>query len=359
MLSRIVPMITLPLIVSSLGCSKEPAPAPTPAKKEVRASVAMGEPDIVGARIAAREAVSETKSPPPPARTLLEQEALPKESSDQTDYKADGARYLTEKRPLEAVGALRIALSSDTSGEVWQMLGEAYLMAGDEQRGVPCLEEAVARDPASVAARKALVKHYLAKEDGARARIHAEELVRQRPEEAAARQMLGRAFMQEKMWKEAIASFEIVAQHQPDNIFAHNNIGFSALQIGALELAREHLERCLSLEPQQGYMLNNLGVTYERLGRQAEAHAAFSRAAELSPRYMQAKLNRDRLHPGLSQDERIVSAESLLRLREPEVVDGVVPPTATYEEGGDLVREAIDAATGGSARLAPADGEPR
>lgn len=359
MLVRIVPLITLTLVVIGLGCSKSPEPAQ--ARRPI-AHVGVGAPAIVDEMGESGESEDPgVVSPPPPAaeptlaQTLLDKEVLPKESGDVTDYRANGERFLAEGRPLEAIGAFRVALASDTSADVWQRLGEAYLAAGDEERGLPCLEEAVARDPAAVAARRALVKHALASNDGARARVHAEELVRQRPLDAGARQMLGRAFMQQKMWKEAIASFELVVKDEPDNIFAHNNIGYSALQVGSLELARAHLERCLSLEPQQGYMLNNLGVTYERLGRSAEAHAAFTRAAELSPRYVQAKLNRDRLQGGLSQDDRIVSAEALLKMREPEVVDGAVPRVETTDdEGGDAIRDAVDAATGGSARLAPA-----
>jgi tetratricopeptide (TPR) repeat protein len=220
---------------------------------------------------------------------------------------------------------------------------------------VPCLEEAVAAHPGRVEARQALARHYLANDAGHKARAHADELVRQRPFDPSMRQLLGRALMQQRMWREAIAAFRLVVTEDGENIFAHNNLGYSALQIGELQLAREHLERTLSLEPQQGYMLNNLGVTYERLGRAAEAHAAFSRAAELSPRYLQAQLNRDRLQASLTQDERITSSETLLSLREPALVDGAVPFSAASETGGDLVHEAMEAAAGGSARLAPSN----
>ena len=88
-------------------------------------------------------------------------------------------------------------------------------------------------------------------------------------------------------------------------------------------------------------MLNNLGVAYERSGRHAEAHAAFARAAELSPRYAQAALNRDRLQRGLDQAQRIVSSETLLKFRDGEVnpfeplggtgVDLPAMPTSTGE----------------------------
>ena len=126
------------------------------------------------------------------------------------------------------------------------------------------------------------------------------------------------------MWKEAIDEFALVVDVQNDNAYAYNNLGFAALQLGDNERAVHALERVLSLKPQQGYMLNNLGVAYERLGRTAEAHAAFARAAELSPKYAQASLNRDRVQRGMNQAQRIVSNDTLLKLRDGEF-DAVAP----------------------------------
>lgn len=344
MFAKLSPVVMLVLAITA--CSKSPE-ASQVAKEPKHVEVQIGEPEIVAS--AARDDGSETVSPPR-AETLHEKEALPRHPGDTNDYVKAGEDHMKAGRALEAVGAFRIALSMDDGAETWRKLGEAYLAAGDDARGVACLEEAVTIDTGLASARKSLAKHYLANNDGKKALLHSDELVRQRPLDPSVRQMLGRAQMQERMWKEAIASFSLVVRDEPDNIFAHNNLGYSAIQIGELELAREHLERTLSLEPQQGYMLNNLGVTYERLGRAAEAHAAFSRAAELSPRYAQAKLNRDRLQAGLTQDQRIASAETLVSMRTPEVAP---LPDDVGETGGDPIEQAMDAAAGGSARMAP------
>lgn len=92
-------------------------------------------------------------------------------------------------------------------------------------------------------------------------------------------------------------------------------------------------------------MLNNLGVAYERAARHAFAHAAFARAAELSPRYAQAVLNRDRLQRGLAPEERLVSAETLAKLRAVDAEDlGTSEPaadrTTTSSDNPDEVRRA-------------------
>jgi Flp pilus assembly protein TadD len=43
------------------------------------------------------------------------------------------------------------------------------------------------------------------------------------------------------------------------------------------------------------YVHNNLGVAYERLGRTEEAQAAYATATQLSPRYVKARVNSNRM----------------------------------------------------------------
>jgi len=268
-------------------------------------------------------------------RSLLDVEAVAVTEGDVVDHRADGARLAAAGDVSGAISEYKQALSVDSSADVWAALGDAYLKNGSSERGVACLDEAVSIDVDNLAARRLLTRHFLAAQQGQKARQHAEEWVRVQPQDANARQALGRAFSQVGMWKEAIDEFALVVDVQKDNAFAFNNLGFAALQLGDNERAAHSLERVLSLKPQQGFMLNNLGVAYERLGRTAEAHAAFARAAELSPKYAQAALNRDRVQRGMDHAQRVVSNDALLKLRDGLFED--VPPLGTgFADGVDL-----------------------
>ncbi len=267
-----------------------------------------------------------------PVPSVLEREALMIEKGDFADHRKLGEKLLREGRSMDAIGEFRKTLAVDASADVWASLGDSYLRVGDVSRGLDCLLEAVTVDVDHLPSRRLLARHYLSAKMGEQARQQAEEWVRLEPTSASARQALGRSYTQLGMWKEAISQFALVVDEQPDNAYAHNNLGFAALQLGDNVLAANHLERILSLRPQEGYMLNNLGVAYERLGRAAEAHASFARAAELSPRYAQAALNRDRLQRGLDHAQRVVSTDTLLKLRDGDF--NVVAPL-----GGDSVRD--------------------
>lgn len=268
-----------------------------------------------------------------PVPTVLEREALMIETGDFADHRRLGEKLLREGRSMDAIGEFRKTLTVDASADVWASLGDSYLRVGDVSRGLDCLLEAITVDVDHLPSRRLLARHYLSANMGEQARQQAEEWVRLEPTSSSARQALGRSYTQLGMWREAIGEFTLVLAEQPDNAYAHNNLGFAALQLGDNARAASHLERILSLRPQEGYMLNNLGVAYERLGRSAEAHAAFARAAELSPRYAQAALNRDRLQRGLDQAQRVVSADTLLKLRDGEIND--VAPLGS-ESVGDI-----------------------
>src|SRR5687767_5000912 len=236
MFAKLSPVVMLVLAITACSKSADPSQVAKEHGKARVVDVQLGEPEIVSAHGHGMD-TSETVSPPR-AQTLHEKEALPRHPGDTNDYVKAGDDHMKAGRALEAVGAFRIALSMDDGAETWRKLGEANLAAGDDVRGVACLEKSVTIDTGLASARKSLAKHYLANNEGKKALLHSDELVRQRPLDPSVRQMLGRAQMQERMWKEAIATFALVVRDEPDNIFAHNNLGYSAIQIGELELAR-------------------------------------------------------------------------------------------------------------------------
>jgi len=295
------------------ACGQQPSAG---SQYNVVATVDAGPPIITTQappEVASTSTTTDTSTQVP--TTLLDREVL--DGGDPlVDHKGAARALLAQKKVPEAIASLRRALATDASADVWAALGDAYLQQGDIERGLSCLREATSLDVHHLASRKVLTRHYLEHNAGELARQEAVEWVRLEPTSPTARQALGRSYTQLGMWREAIESYELVLAQQPHNAYAHNNLGFAALQLGDTQRALVHLEQIVALRPQHGFMFNNLGVAYERAGRPAEAHAAFARAAELSPKYQLAGLNRDRLQRGLDHAQRIVAADTLLRLRD-------------------------------------------
>jgi tetratricopeptide (TPR) repeat protein len=123
-----------------------------------------------------------------------------------------------------------------------------------------------------------------------------EEALSRDPEEPEAYQALGRARLASGHLSEAILRFQQAVHLAPENGYALNNLGLAWLRANENARAAEVLARAAALLPHVAYVHNNLGVAYERLGRTEEAQAAYSAATRLSPRYVKARINSNRVN---------------------------------------------------------------
>ncbi|WP_338864823.1 tetratricopeptide repeat protein [Myxococcus stipitatus] len=123
-----------------------------------------------------------------------------------------------------------------------------------------------------------------------------EEAVLRAPEDAEVYQVLGRAHLGSGDLSAAILRFQQAVHLAPEHGYALNNLGFAYLRAGQDSKAAEVLAQAAQLLPHVAYVHNNLGVAWERLGRKEEARAAYATATQLSPRYVQARVNADRMN---------------------------------------------------------------
>ncbi len=108
-------------------------------------------------------------------------------------------------------------------------------------------------------------------------------------------QSLGLAQLSMGELRGAISSFEKVIDLKPDHGYALNNLGLAFLRANENEKAAEALGEAAKLLPQVAYVQNNLGIALERVGRKDEAQTAYLTATTLSPKYVKARVNADRV----------------------------------------------------------------
>jgi Flp pilus assembly protein TadD len=108
-------------------------------------------------------------------------------------------------------------------------------------------------------------------------------------------QALGRAHLTAGDLPSAIVAFEKAIEIAPNHGYALNNLGLAYLRANENPSAAQVLERAADQLPNVAYVQNNLGVAYERMGKLTEAKAAYDRATALSPKYVKARINSDRV----------------------------------------------------------------
>lgn len=95
--------------------------------------------------------------------------------------------------------------------------------------------------------------------------------------------------------QQAIFMFSKVIELKPDHGWALNNLGLAYLRANENDQAVEVLTRAAELLPNTAYVHNNLGVALERVGRKDEAKQAYLTSTTLSPKYVKARINAQRV----------------------------------------------------------------
>jgi tetratricopeptide (TPR) repeat protein len=296
-----------------------PAPVVAVAPAPVADAFAAADLEDAGDTLAVAPVMEES---PPTPRTLFEEEALFVEGDVAEEHREIAKQLMAEDKPGEAIESFRKALFAQPTHQSWAELGRAYLEAGEDDRGLACLEEALTTNRFMFDDRVEMAKRYLAKGDLEKARHHAEIVAVNSRDNVDANYTAGMAYMKSNMWKEAVGSFERVVEVEPDNKFARNNLGYAALQVGEDHIALRHLEETLDLEP-TSYMMNNLGIAYERLAQEIDAYASFLRAVEMKPGYVNAIVNRDRIALSLTDEEKQLAMDIVEELKTPRVPTAV------------------------------------
>ncbi|GMT99951.1 hypothetical protein KH5H1_40710 [Corallococcus caeni] len=270
------------------------AQAPVAAAPTLPLEAASHEPSLMAApRLVDEAAPAEARVDAPVAGDAL---ALPHTHARRVDHvaRAQGLRDLGDLSG--AVTELRRALHDDPGAtDALAQLGRTARLAGDTKLAIAAyarLGQVEASDAGALVQQARL----LVSEGRFAEGVHVgEEALLRDPEDPEVYQVLGRAHLGANELASAILRFQQAVHLDPEHGHALNNLGFAYLRANDNARAVEVLTQAAALLPHVAYVQNNLGVACERLGRLEEARAAYSAATRLSPRYVQARVNAERV----------------------------------------------------------------
>jgi tetratricopeptide (TPR) repeat protein len=168
-------------------------------------------------------------------------------------------------------------------------------LTGDRQLAAVALERMAILQPEETGPWLRLARTRLGLKDFSGALAAGTEALARDPDSPEAFQVLGRAHLNRGELKDAIAMFERAIALDGRHGYALNNLGFAYLRANENAKAVEVLQRASEVLPQVAYVHNNLGVALERTGDVEGAKQAYSRSSFLSPKYVKAKVNAQRI----------------------------------------------------------------
>ena len=174
--------------------------------------------------------------------------------------------------------------------DVAHMLGVVALQAGDTQRGVERVRQALALNPDDPDAHSNLGNGLLDLKRPQEALACYEQALRLAPGHFDALNNRGNALQALKRPQEALASYDLALRLKPDHAEALANRGNALLDLDRLEEALLSFDRSLALKPEAGALVNR-GNALQGLRRHAEALDSYARALALRPDYPEAHWN--------------------------------------------------------------------
>lgn len=272
-------------VLTFAACDDAPAPVPRPLTPSVKRATAVPSPVVAVAPFDAGKAMDEPTDllglahDQPGVDHLARAKAL-SETGDRAGAFTEAKRALftspTDEETLAFIARLTQGMGKhDLSAEAY---GRLAMIHPDD--AVPLVQQA-----------RALVK---AKAFDAAARVGRDAIKRDsgNPE---AFQAAGLGYLGNGELQNAIFMFSKVIELEPDHGWALNNLGLAYLRANENEKAVEVLGRSAELLPNTAFVHNNLGVALERVGRKDEAKQAYLTSTTLSPKYVKARVNAERV----------------------------------------------------------------
>jgi predicted O-linked N-acetylglucosamine transferase (SPINDLY family) len=146
--------------------------------------------------------------------------------------------------------------------DVWNYLGETYLMRGRYGEAVSSYKRAV-------------------------------ELA---PDHAGASNGLGVAYAQQNNWEQAVQCFQQAAEKKPDYFEAYSNLGIALSNQGKLFEAERSYRKALEFKADYPEALSNLGLVLGSLGKLHDAAASHQQALQYRPDFGPARDNMQRVY---------------------------------------------------------------
>lgn len=199
--------------------------------------------------------------------------------------------------------------------EYYLQLGDALSNAGRYDRALPAYEDAVRREPKSMAPLERLANCLSFLKQYSRAEETLKRALELAPGASAAWIELGLVHLQEGKTPDAIAAFEKAIQVDPDAVEAYNSAGAVWLETGETTRAETALRNAIRIQPNYAQAHNNLGNLLSSAGRFDEAQYHFQAALRYKDNYIGAMYNYalalTRVH---RLDEAQTQLEAILRV---------------------------------------------
>jgi len=196
------------------------------------------------------------------------------------------AQVEQESNPSQGVERLAAAIEKyrPSGAEFYLQLADAWRASGQPGRAVPVYEEALQRDPKSLAALQNMALSLMSLRQQSPAVEILKRALESAPQDAATWDLLGSAYAEQGKVSDAMAAFQKAMDLDNTLPEAFNSLGGVLLQTRDLARSEPLLRKAVALDPNYAQAHNNLANLLAATGRLDEARYHFEAALRVSPK---------------------------------------------------------------------------
>lgn len=161
-----------------------------------------------------------------------------------------GATRIKQREAEKAIEVLEPLVRQAPDAQSMALLGSAYMLKGDQEKGQEWLNQAVEASPDVAALRTQLALTFLAGGETGKAIAELQSAVDLGQDILQADVLLVLAHLKNKELDEALKASEALERRMPDSAIPLNLTGLAFLSLGDKEKARERFNRALNLDPE-------------------------------------------------------------------------------------------------------------
>lgn len=249
-----------------------------------------------------------------------------------------GATRIKQREPEKAIEVLEPLVRHMPDAQSMALLGSAYMLKGDQEKGQEWLSQAVADSPDVAALRTQLALTLLAGGETEKAITELQSAVDLGQDVLQADVLLVLSHLKNKEQDKALEASEALEQRMPDSAIAYNLTGLALLSRGDKEQARARFRKALELDSEFVTASLNLALVDLADNDPVGAQKHYEEVLGKKPGHLRAMLGMVELAQQREDPDGMVSWLEKAREANPDSVQPGLLLAAHYISGGDSLK---------------------
>jgi protein O-GlcNAc transferase len=229
------------------------------------------------------------------------------------------AYYQLQKYDL-SIEYIRKSLAGRPDAEAYNVLGNAYRRAAQDDAALLCYQKALQINPNLVESYNNLGILLLGRKQLDAAISCFQKALQINPDSSDVYFNLGNCFQEKGAFDEAITYYHKALSYNPYDAEAYDNLGVIFQEKEQFDKAMAYYQKAIEINPDTAETYNNIGIILKKMGEIEESLHCFNKAIEMNRDYTDAYINLGVLLQEEGRHREAIAAYDMILARNPKLI---------------------------------------